>query len=228
MGISQAPPWATIFYALHENTFLPFWSKHLIFYKRFIDDVFGIWAPHPCPEQDTILWNSFQQTMQQWHGLEWEFTALSDTCNFMDLTIKITNSGRLTTTLYEKPQNLYLYIPPHSAHPPGMLSGLIHGNILRIHHLCSSLTDIQQKSSQFFTRLTSRGYTNSQLLPLFKSAHQKALIFKNHTNRQNKTPQPPQQTLLPSPIPPRRLKALNHPQPVALHRYKTSTQPTHQ
>jgi hypothetical protein len=185
MGISPAPPWATIFYALHENTFLPLWSTHLIFYKRFIDDVFGIWVPHPCPEQDTTLWNSFQNTMQQWHGLEWEFTALSNTCNFMDLTITITNSGHLTTTLYEKPQNLYLYIPPHSAHPPGMLSGLIHGNILRIHRLCSSITDIQQKSSQFFTRLTHRGYTNSQLLPLFKSAHKKALLFNNNINTHN-------------------------------------------
>eukprot|EP00804_Cyclotella_cryptica_P005811 CCRYP_000115-RA/>CCRYP_000115-RA protein AED:0.52 eAED:0.77 QI:0/0/0/1/0/0/2/0/176 len=70
MGISPAPPWATIFYALHENNFLPPWSHHILFYKRFIDDVFGIWA------QDTINWCSFKQTMQQWHGLQWDFTPL--------------------------------------------------------------------------------------------------------------------------------------------------------
>ena len=48
MGISPAPPWATIFYALHGNTLLPQHSQHLIFYKLFTDDVFGIWLPHPC------------------------------------------------------------------------------------------------------------------------------------------------------------------------------------
>jgi hypothetical protein len=82
--------------------------------------------------------------MQQRHGLEWDFIPLSTACNFMDLTVTITSPGHISTTLYEKPQNLYLYIPPHSAHPSGALSGLIHGNILQIHHLCSSPEDIQQ------------------------------------------------------------------------------------
>ncbi len=54
MSISPAPPWATIFYALPENTFLPLWSHHIIFYERFIDDVFGIWIPHQSPAQDSI------------------------------------------------------------------------------------------------------------------------------------------------------------------------------
>jgi hypothetical protein len=35
MGISPAPPWATIFYALHEETIMAKWPKHLAFYKRF-------------------------------------------------------------------------------------------------------------------------------------------------------------------------------------------------
>jgi hypothetical protein len=192
MGISPAPPWATIFYALHENNFLPPWSQHILFYKRFIDDVFGIWLPHPSPTQDAINWCNFKQTMQQWHGLQWEFTPLSTSCNFMDLTITITPSGHLSTTLYEKPQNLYLYIPPHSAHPSGMLSGLIHGNILRIHRLCSSPEDIKRKSTEFFTRLTHRGYTTKQLTPLFTSAHRRALLYnptplpKNTLHNDNK------------------------------------------
>ncbi|KAL7482374.1 hypothetical protein ACHAW6_008045 [Cyclotella cf. meneghiniana] len=33
MGISPDPPWVTIFYALHKNTFLPLWSHHVTFYK---------------------------------------------------------------------------------------------------------------------------------------------------------------------------------------------------
>ena len=98
--------------------------------------------------------------------------------HFMNLTVTITTSGHLSTTLYENPQNLYLYIPPHSAHPSVMLAG----NILRIHLLCSSLEDIKQKSSEFFMRLTQRGCTTKQLTPLFISAHQKASLYNPTTN----------------------------------------------
>eukprot|EP00804_Cyclotella_cryptica_P010837 CCRYP_008763-RA/>CCRYP_008763-RA protein AED:0.42 eAED:0.52 QI:0/-1/0/1/-1/1/1/0/212 len=45
MGIAPAPPWATIFYALHKQHFVPKWNNHLILYKRFIDGIIGIWLP---------------------------------------------------------------------------------------------------------------------------------------------------------------------------------------
>ena len=65
--------------------------------------------------------------MQQWHGLEWEFSMLAPTCNFMDITITINGKGRLETSIFEKPQNLFLYLPPHSSHPKGVKNGLILG-----------------------------------------------------------------------------------------------------
>lgn len=92
MGISPAPPWVTIFYALHEQQFLPLWSQHVIYYKLFIDDVLGIWSPHCCPTHNAELWNNFKSCMQNWHSLEWVFTSPSLTCNFMDLTLSLTNN----------------------------------------------------------------------------------------------------------------------------------------
>jgi hypothetical protein len=195
MGISPAPPWATIFYGLHEQQFLPDWSQHVIYYKRFIDDVFGIWLPHTDPIKNNELWELFKHRMQSWHGLEWEFTHPSPTCNFMDLTISISNS-KITTTIYEKKQNLYLYIPPHSAHPSGIINGLIFGHILRLHRLCSNKRDIQQKSQEFFTRLIQRGHPPDTITPLFHHAHRKATTFM--TNQHITTaeqPKPPTNTV---------------------------------
>lgn len=74
--------------------------------------------------------------MSSWFGLEWVCKDPSTSINFMDLTITIVN-GRLETTLFEKEQNLYLYIPPHSSHPRGVFTGLIFGQVLRIRRLCS-------------------------------------------------------------------------------------------
>ena len=58
----------------------------------------------------------------------------------MDLTISIHN-GKITTSLFEKPLNLHLYIPPHSAHPPGLLPGIVHSTLFRIFTLCSDPND---------------------------------------------------------------------------------------
>jgi hypothetical protein len=181
MGISPAPPWATIFYALHERSFVPRWSQqHLFFYKRFIDDVLGIWLRDPSPQRDDELWQQFTEEMQQWHGLEWICEKPSLSVNFMDLTITVSGT-KLTTTLYEKPQNLYLYIPPHSSHPKGVLTGLVLGQVLRIRRLCSSQQDANQKVEEFFKRLLARGHTATSLLPLFTRAERHAASFRSRS-----------------------------------------------
>ena len=43
--------------------------------------------------------------------------------NFMDLVI-YKEGNKLLTNLFEKPMALFLYLPPHSAHPPGVLIGM--------------------------------------------------------------------------------------------------------
>ena len=80
-------------------------------------------------------------------------------------------------TLYEKPQNLYLYIPPHSSHPRGVFTGLIFGQVLRIRRLCSKRADADAAINQFFHRLCDRGHTADNLLPLFKRAEANAADY---------------------------------------------------
>ena len=82
--------------------------------------------------------------MQDYYGLEWIFEERSKTVNFLDMTISIREDW-IITLLYEKSMILYLYILPHSAHPPGVLTGLVSGNILRIHSLCSDKDDINRR-----------------------------------------------------------------------------------
>ena len=84
----------------------------------------------------------------------------------MDTTIAI-RGDRIITLLYEKAMNLYLYILPHSAHPPGMLTGLVYGNTLQIHSLCSKQDDINRRMKEFYTKLLVRGYQRDFLIPTF-------------------------------------------------------------
>ena len=113
MSVAPAPPWATIFFVLYKDHFLPAWATNILFYKCFIDDVIANWFWNNNPLYNAHRWFWFQQDMQKWCGLEWEFSKCSNTCNLMDLSISII-IGCLNTTLFEKTQNLYLNIP----HPP--------------------------------------------------------------------------------------------------------------
>eukprot|EP00957_Ditylum_brightwellii_P148309 11291459-Ditylum_brightwellii.AAC.1 len=85
----------------------------------------------------------------------------------MDLTITI-KDGKITTKLYEKSLNLYLYIPPHSAHPPGVLNGIIFDQIHCIFTLCSERADISQSVIHHNSPsmiLQHNIYQQQQLLP---------------------------------------------------------------
>ena len=73
MGTPPAPPYATIYYGIHEEKFLPHHSQRVIYYRRFIDDVIGIWCPNRNPQLDAVEWNEFKQKMNAFPGLTWEF-----------------------------------------------------------------------------------------------------------------------------------------------------------
>ena len=70
--------------------------------------------------------------MQEYYGLKWIFEDCSDTVDYMDMKISI-REDRIVTSLYEKAMNIYLYIPPHSAHPLLVLTRLVSGKILHAH-----------------------------------------------------------------------------------------------
>jgi hypothetical protein len=87
----------------------------------------------------------------------------------MDMTIYI-EEDTIVTTLFEKPSNFHLYIPPSSFHPPGLLRGIIYGMMNRIHTLCSAHDDRKLQEITFFRHLQRRGYQPKDLYTLFNKA----------------------------------------------------------
>jgi hypothetical protein len=156
MGTPPAPPYATLFYAIHEEAILTEFSDNLLVYRRFIDDIFGVWLDTPG---DNLQFQLFTKRLNDF-GLIWEVSTQSHQVDFMDLTITI-SANRIVTYLYEKAMKLYLYIPPQSAQPPGVLSGLIYGNVNRIQRLCLEEHDRLRLTKEFYQRLLVRGYKSS-------------------------------------------------------------------
>jgi len=127
MGTPVACSYATITYGHHENTkILTVFEANLLYYRRYIDDIFGVWLPPDTNRTET--WNNFKKQLNDWGTLEWVIEEPSKEANFLDLTLNLQNS-RIYTRTYQKEMNLYLYIPAHSAHPPSCLKGLILGEM---------------------------------------------------------------------------------------------------
>lgn len=179
MGMPPAPDIANVFVGIQEDWLVPKWKAICVpFLNRFIDDGFGVWVHNADADEDLRLWNQFKDDVNSHHGLEWEFSDLSDEVVFLDMRISIKN-GKYETSLFAKPLALHLYLPPHSAHPPGCTVGLVMGNVLRIYQLCSREQDVERELRVFYQRLRDRGHQDSSLLPLFKKAVANAIDYIN-------------------------------------------------
>ena len=88
----MACTYATIYYAHHEiSTLLCKYERHLIYYKRFIDDGNGLWNDRDDPD----AWNRFKADVDDFGSLRWEVEERSREVNFLDLTITINDRNRM-------------------------------------------------------------------------------------------------------------------------------------
>ena len=66
--------------------------------------------------------------------------------------------------------NPFLYIPGHSAHPPGIVKSLIHGLIQTYHRQNKTRETFNKNVNQLFKRLIARGHLHEDILPIFLQA----------------------------------------------------------
>jgi hypothetical protein len=175
MGMPAACAYATVTFGQHENcVILPNFHSQLIYYKRYINDIFAIWLP---PDKQQIsTWNKFKTELNSWGSLEWVIEEPSLSTTFLDLNLQLVGNTIKTST-YQKPMNLYLHIPPNSSHPPSCLKGLISAELCR-YFLQNNPTDFQNILIKFIGRLVSRGHTIEDLKPLLL---QSASALDRHT-----------------------------------------------
>jgi hypothetical protein len=109
--------------------------------------------------------------MNEFGKMKWEVSKRTKTVNFLDLTIYIDQHNNIQTELYEKPENLYLYLPSNSCHPIGNFKGLVYGSVFRILKLTTSPNKRREAIDNLYKRLLSRGYQKSMLITMINKAH---------------------------------------------------------
>ena len=185
MGTPVACAYATIFFAFFEQTFiLPTYKQFIKFYKRQIDDIFLVWMDD---SSDPLAFERFKSDLNAQCKLEWVTTDRKEEQNFLDLTIGI-KQGIVSAKTYQKPMNLFLYIPANSAHPPSSISSLVYGLLKTYREQNSNLSDFFRTTELLFNRLLDRGYKKEGLRSVFMDCIKKLEIpSRNHRSSLGKS-----------------------------------------
>jgi hypothetical protein len=134
-------------------------------YKPALPSINATWMMAPASGRDLIF--------------HWTFTKL----DYLNITIRLNTTMAIRTNCTKKPLNLYLYLPPHAAHPPE------YSMLCRGHRLTTDPADCKAYLHKFYTRLCYRGYLKHSLLLLFEAG------------LANRTTKPPCQKKLQSNLP---------------------------
>lgn len=180
MGCPPGTSYANIYIGIFELDLIPHFDNNLRLWRRFVDDGLGLWKHHPCPITDLQNFTDFQTMLHTWGIMEWKVSPFSKSVNYMDLTISLTRTG-FHFNIFEKEMNLFLFLIPSSAHPPGVARGTIFGMHHRFFRLCSDHDDVIIAIRNLYRRFRYRGFSNSWLKPVFNAAYK--LCFKNRAPR---------------------------------------------
>ena len=114
-------------------------------------------------------WQDFQNNLP-YGKLTWRTEPLTKNVDFLNLTIAVANNGIITTQTFQKKMNLYLYIPPHSAHCKKLFSSIIYSTIRRYWLQNSEWKDLKYTLNLFYKRLIAREHKLYTITLAFKKS----------------------------------------------------------
>uniref|UniRef100_A0A1X7UGQ5 GIY-YIG domain-containing protein n=1 Tax=Amphimedon queenslandica TaxID=400682 RepID=A0A1X7UGQ5_AMPQE len=159
MGAAFSPTVANIFMSTLLRKFLSSTSDRPLFMRRYIDDIFMVW-----PRNKDL--DKFLSELNNFHPQIKFTTTQSDTAvNFLDITIyknsNFTATGKLSTSTYEKENNLFQYLHFESNHSISIYKGIIIGEAMRYVRTNSTEEKYKEQLSKFIQRLKERKYPES-------------------------------------------------------------------
>jgi len=162
-------------------------SNHVFYTINALLTIYWLHDEHEegLPINQELSWNHFKQKLNTFGSLTWNIKPLTSSTRFLDLTIVIKNN-KLSTAIYQKPLNLYLYIPHLSAHPSSCLKGLLTGELNRYWFQNSEEEDFIDVTTKFILRLVQRGHQIQHLIPSLYTAA--ANIDNINTRESHKNP----------------------------------------
>ena len=122
-------------------------------YLRYIDDIFGIWL-HGAEEHRT-----FHGHANEIHPkLKVDLRTSQENKEFLDVCVRLSEKGILTTDLHVKPTDSKSYLHFGSDHPLHTKKAVPFGLGIRIRRICTSEKDFEVHRDNLKSRLLAREY----------------------------------------------------------------------
>ncbi|XP_073497333.1 uncharacterized protein [Phyllobates terribilis] len=179
MGSNMAPPYANIFMDKFENDYVythPLFDQYVLFWKRFIDDIFFIWTG---TEND--LKNFFSDLNTRVTSLKFTILQDSHSIHFLDTWITLTDTGHLISDLYIKPTDKNSLLLYSSCHPRHVKRALPKSQHNRVDRIVSDVDTKKIRHEEMNVRFRQRGYPpyilNQSTQPNTKRKEESRLVF---------------------------------------------------
>lgn len=138
--------------------------------RRYIDDLLVLWDGSSIDLLDLA---------NTWHpSLRFEQSGIGNV-TFLDVQLCIEDDRSVSWALFNKPQNLHLYVPASSNHPSCTFKSLQLGGFLRIHRRNRFAADLNKNLVAFKQRLKDRGFSVSEFDSLIRRYQRKAPKVQN-------------------------------------------------
>lgn len=185
MGSKCSTNYANLFMGKFEELhILPIIRDKILYYCRFIDDIFFIWfgTKDELTQAINVL-NNAHPTIK----LDVKYSK--ERIDFLDTTVMITNDQGITTTLYVKPTDAKGYLHAKSYHPNSTKKAIAFSQALRIKRICSDDSDYKKRKETLLNKFVERGYEREETKRnIDKADHHKRedlLQYKENTPRNN-------------------------------------------
>ncbi|KAL2091689.1 hypothetical protein ACEWY4_011487 [Coilia grayii] len=158
MGRKYSPSYADIYLARWEEQAFRQCEKTPLIYKRYLDDLFGIWTHS---EED---FNHFIQILNSQHPKIKLKQNLQPVCvEFLDTVVfQISTpegASKLATRVYFKDTDRHALLHRRSFHPRHTFRGLIKAQLIRFHRICTYKKHVDEATAILFEALYPRGYS---------------------------------------------------------------------
>jgi len=107
-------------------------KEEIVFYKRFLDDVFLLVDLEGIDNLDVWLDNLLKHRY-----LKFTHEHSQNSVNFLDVNVSLSENNIISTKLYSKPMSKHNYLHAHSNHPTHLKNSLFYSQGLRVVRICS-------------------------------------------------------------------------------------------
>lgn len=135
-----------------------FKREEIVFYKRFLDDIFLI-----LDSTDIMNVNDWINNVIKHRYLKFTFESSSSGVNFLDVNVKLGNGNVINTELFSKPMSKHVYLHSNSDHPSHLKNSLFYSQGLRVIRLCSRFSTRLTHIISIYKKFVDRGYDQSIL-----------------------------------------------------------------